>query len=48
MEDSFVTEEDIDFYWSQHPELDREEVREILEICEQFSDMYIDNNDEAS
>ena len=44
MDHDLVSEEDVDFWWSQHPELDREEVREILEIVE----MYAESNDEAN
>ena len=44
-----ITEEEINFFWKQHPELEREEVKEILEICDLFDDtMYLSENDEAS
>ena len=44
MDHDLVSEEDVDFWWSQHPELERDEVRELLEIVE----LYAESNDEAS
>ena len=46
-----LSEDEINWYWSQFPELEREDVVAILEMCSESSDeyhMYKTFNNEAS
>ena len=40
-----ITEEELMYWWKQYPELDKEEVREIVEL---YEEMYHESNNEAS
>ena len=46
-----LDQEEIEYWWSQFPELERQDVIDILQICNDSSDeyhMYKTFNDEAS